>query len=294
MKKTSLLAVLAVLSAGSPTFADVATFEGLPFTGVSSHENGANLTGNSTITNDPYGANTGSTVKKISTFSSGGATLGNTYTKKYSEHNGGGDFEYDFWNGWAYSKETDTVTPGFGNQYSAITGSGAEGSSNYVVGYQPYGEWSILFDDDEDFLGRGFFATNTTYAALDMTNGSAFSKKFGGTSGDDADWFKLTIQGWNGAASTGSVDFYLADFRFTDHSQDYILNSWAFVDLSGLGTLDKLTFGLTSSDNGTYGMNTPAYVAVDNVGAVPEPSTVLLLISGGLGLCALRRHRCKG
>jgi hypothetical protein len=292
MKKTSLLASLASLAVGTCAFANVATFEGLTFTGASDHENGANLSGTSTITNDPYGPGTGSTVEKISSISSGNATLANSYTTAWSDPDGAGDLFYDSWSGWAYSKASDAVTPGFGNQYSSITGSGAGGSTTYAVGYQPYiGEWVVMFDAAEDFSGRGLYATNTTYAALDMHTGSTFSKVFGGASGNDADWFKLTIQGWNGATATGSVEFYLADFRFSNNSQDYILNSWAFVDLSSLGTLDKLTFGLTSSDNSYGSMNTPAYVALDNVGAVPEPSAWILF---GLGLAiagGLRSHR---
>lgn len=278
------MASLALLAVGTCAFANVATFEGLTFTGASDHENGANLSGNSTITNDPYGPGTGSTVEKISNISSGNATLANSYTTAWSAPDGGGDFFYDSWSGWAYSKATDAVTPGFGNQYSSIAGGGADGSASYVVGYQPFvGEWALMFDSAEDFSGRGLYATNTAYAALAMQYGETPAKKFGGASGNDADWFKLTIEGWNGATSTGSVDFYLADFRFASNSQDYILNSWAFVDLSSLGTLNKLTFGLSSSDNGLYGINTPTYVALDNVGAVPEPSTWILF---GLGLAA--------
>lgn len=291
MKKTLFLAALALLAAGSPICAAVATFEGLTYSGISNFENGANLAGNSTTTNDPYGPGTGSTIDKSSSFSSGAASLRNLHTTAWTGSNGTGDFLYDSWSGWAYSKATNISTPGFGNQYSAITGGGVGGTTTYAVGYQPFfGEWAIDFDVAENFDGRGLFATNTTYAALDMENGSFAGKKFGGLSGNDADWFKLTIQGWNGGLSTGSIDFYLADFRFSDNSQDYILDAWAFVDLSTLGTLDKLTFGLTSSDNGNFGMNTPSYVALDNIGAVPEPSTLLLLSSGGLAIWILRRR----
>jgi len=63
-----------------------------------------------------------------------------------------------------------------------------------------------------------------------------------------------------------------------------ILNTWQSVDLSSLSAAKTLTFSLTSSDNGAYGMNTPAYFAMDNLtlSAVPEPSTLALLCVAGI------------
>ena len=37
--------------------------------------------------------------------------------------------------------------------------------------------------------------TNTTYTALSMLNGDSFSKKFGGSTGNDPDYLRLIIQG---------------------------------------------------------------------------------------------------
>ena len=45
--------------------------------------------------------------------------------------------------------------------------------------------------------------TNTTYAYYTMLNGNRFAKKFGGASGADPDWFKLTITGKN---ASGDID----------------------------------------------------------------------------------------
>jgi hypothetical protein len=42
----------------------------------------------------------------------------------------------------------------------------------------------------------------------------------------------------------------------------------------------SVEFGLTSSDNGAWGMNTPAYFVIDTV--VPEPGTLALMMLGGL------------
>ena len=92
--------------------------------------------------------------------------------------------------------------------------------------------------------------------------------------------------------STGSVDFYLADYRYADSSQDYIVNAWEYIDLSSLGSVDELSFSLSSSDNGSFGMNTPNYFAIDNIGVVPEPSAYAM-IAGllALGLVFNRRRK---
>jgi hypothetical protein len=112
--------------------------------------------------------------------------------------------------------------------------------------------------------------TNTTYAALSMRDGDMFAKKFGGPDGTDPDFFVLTIHGVdaNGNA-TGSVDFFLADYRFQDPSLNYIVSSWTTVDLTPLGNAASLTFELSSSDIGPFGMNTPAYFAIDNLVVMP-------------------------
>ena len=141
----------------------------------------------------------------------------------------------------------------------------------------------------------GAYFTNTTYTALSMLQGDSFAKKFGGASGNDADWLKLSILGLNAAnVVTGSVDYYLADYRFADNSLDYIVKNWTYVDLSSLGTVNSLGFALTSSDTGSFGINTPAYFAMDSlsVTAVPEPSHAVLFLSGLalLGVVAKRRH----
>lgn len=212
-----------------------------------------------------------------------GVTFNNTYTAMY-----------DSWSGFAVSNRTDTTTPGYLNQYSAFTGGGAGGSANYAVGYYTTYETStnITFAALTNLAGKGASFTNTTYAALDMLNGGDFgSKKFGGTTGNDADWFKLTISAFVAGSPTGAtVDFYLADFRFADNSLDYIVNDWRTVDFTPLGTVDELRITMSSSDSGPFGMNTPSYFAMDNFpAAVPEPSALASALAG-LGLL-LRRKR---
>jgi hypothetical protein len=188
---------------------------------------------------------------------------------------------------------TDTKTPGFTNQYSAITGSGADGSQTYGVAFT-FGGSVDPFHPNGSFVNLvsgtdpvSIQVTNTTYAYYSMLNGDSFEHAFG-----KGDFFKLTIDGYSGLGGTGKdigeVDFYLANFL---GSNSYIVNTWDTVDLSALAGSESLVFGLESSQNDpNFGMNTPAYFAADNftvaTTAVPEPSSWMLGLSA-VGLILL-------
>jgi len=214
-------------------------------------------------------------------FTSRGVQFNNTY-----------DTTFASWAGFAYSDTTDTTTPGFGNQYSAIAGSGAAGSPKYAIGYDDGFNPAPLITLPSGASPVSMMITNTTYAYLSMKNGDQFAKKFGGPTGNDLDWFKLTILGLNNAnQQTGFVDFFLADFRFPDNTQDYILNTWTPVDLSPLAGASKITFAMTSTDNSFGFMNTPAYFAMDNLVLTPEPGASALVLIGLVTLCTIRNRR---
>jgi hypothetical protein len=194
--------------------------------------------------------------------------------------------DWGSWDGFAASTTTDTETGDYSNQYSAIPGGGAGGSATYAVGFwSSFAPEGPLLELESGLSLGGVFLTNTTYAYVSMIDGNFWAKKFGGVSGDDPDWFLLGIQAFDaGGVQTGNLDFYLADFRFVDSDLDYILGDWTFLDLSTLGPVKSLRFSLSSSDNGDFGMNTPAYFALDRLSYVPEPGVGLLV---GLGLVAL-------
>src|SRR5690606_17763153 len=96
-----------------------------------------------------------------------------------------------------------------------------------------------------------------TYAFYDMLEGSDYSKKF-----EENDWFKVIIRGYSGNTLTGTVEFYLADFR---DGNSLIVRDWTKVSLSSLGTVDRLTLTFDSSDKGFFGVNTPKYVCLDDL-----------------------------
>ena len=215
-------------------------------------------------------------------FVSGGVTFENTYNALWGT-----------WDGFAASTTTDSVNGGFGNQYSARTGAGYGGSATYGVGYENTfdGRVPTLYLDDEVVMDS-VQITNTTYAYDSILNGDFAGKPFGGTSGDDEDWFLLTIDGFDSTgAHAGFVELYLADYRFADNSLDYILKEWVEVDLTSLGGIASLEFSMTSSDVGEFGINTPTYFAMDDLAqAIPEPASGLLVGIGFTSMSVARRR----
>lgn len=208
---------------------------------------------------------TGTDASGDSVFVSGSAKFHNSFNGYWSA-------------GWAYSNVVDTTTVGYTNTYGSFTGGGQGSSSNYAVGKD--GAKIIIDQAGKGGVVNGVYITNGTYAALSMKNGDQFAKKFGGTDGNDKDWFLLTIKGYaQGTLKLDSVDFYLADFRFDDNEKDYMVTAWEYVDLTTLGEVDSLLFSLTSSDNGAWGMNTPAYFCLDQL-EVAAPTGVENLASG--------------
>jgi len=246
----------------------------------------------------PETFNNGATA--LGGFNEGGVRFSNTYNPAY-----GGYMQ----NGFAITNSTNTTTAGYTNQYSSIVGKGANNSTNYGI---VNSKGTISFNGlgvDVDSLK----ITNTTYAALSMKDGDSFAKKFGslnnaggtpdGTNG--ADYFRVWIvaNAENGTKIDSTV-FYLADFRATDNTQDYIVNTWKNIDLTFITQpISSLNFRIESSDVGTYGMNTPGFFAIDNVSVskgaslsentlstvsvYPNPIQNELVISGENGLIEL-------
>lgn len=231
------------------------------------YENGENLTG---------------------AFTSGGASFNNYF-----------DTIYGSWEGFAYSTEGDTTTAGYLNQYSVFTGGGSDAAGGavpgnaFAVGYVGYATIPTITFAPGESRPLSLRVTNTSYAALSILDGYFGAKKFGGITGNDPDFFKLTVTALDAVHSTiGALDVFLADYRFADNAQDYLLRDWTLVDLSSFGAgVSELQFTLASSDNHPlYGMNTPGYFAIDNVVAVPEPGSGALWLTG-LVACGARRRR---
>ncbi len=198
-------------------------------------------------------------------FISDSATFNNSYDPTYGD-----------WSGWAYSNVSDITTPNFVNQYAAYAPQTAQGSgqntANYAVAFD-FAPGASTITLPAGYRPESVAITNATYPALVMLTGqggNGFARQF-----QQGDYFLLTITGLNAQGqSTGTVPFYLANYQFTNPAQDYVVSNWTNVDLSSLGAgTTELSFGLTSTDTGMYGINTPTYFALDNLAVAPAGGT---------------------
>ena len=168
------------------------------------------------------------------------------------------DQQYHLWSGgFAVSNIVNVDTAGYKNMYASFAGSGADKSKNYLVSTD---NSSIKLPASVQLISLAI--TNSTYAALSMKMGDAYAKKF---TGKDKDFFKVVVKGFLKGVVKDSLEIYLANFQFIDSTQNYIQKDWNTVDLSQFIAVDSLNFKLKSSDNGVYGMNTPAYFTIDNI-----------------------------
>ena len=118
---------------------------------------------------------------------------------------------------------------------------------------QTYGE-TIDIDNAEGVLIRGLYYTNSSYTANSILNGDSYS----GGPFDATDWLTCTITGVSADGSKTTVDIELAK------NGSYV-KTWEYADLTPLGKVVQLSFAFTGSRTGQYGLNTPAYICVDDI-----------------------------
>lgn len=219
-----------------------------------------------------------------------------------------------YWSEFSISNMNDVVTPGFGNQYSAYPGSGADNSETFAMLYS-----NGFISATTSYISiDSFYIANATYSALSMLSGDAggYGKEFGtSVSGDihgnipdgsnGEDFYRVWVYG---ADEFGNIFdsslVYLADYRFADNTQDYISDDWLKVDLTTFSApVSTVTFKIESSDTTGGFINTPTYFAVDNVSVkyglgfnenqlnnvsmYPNPATNELMIKGEEGILTI-------
>ena len=136
---------------------------------------------------------------------------------------------------------------------------GAVAGKNFVVWTGSYTDYDGITLKEAATV-PGMYVCNTPWVVDAILNGDGMSSDDGAPFGDN-DYFTLTVKGsLDGVAVNAEVKVELAK------GKQYI-KDWTYVDLRPLGKINALKFQLTGSKKNDYGMTTPAYFALDNLGA---------------------------
>lgn len=170
------------------------------------------------------------------------------------------------------------------NQCSVYSGtSGAKnggygGSSNFAVlsGYvdafnSSFATRPVLNFTSGSGVVEGTYVCLPSYTYGVIMNGITFGSSGTATPLKDiangTGYLKLLAYGFNGSTPTNGgtpVTMYLA--RYANHLPVVApVTAWTYFDLSGLGTVTRVEFNFEGNDTGSFGLNTPAYVCMDNV-----------------------------
>lgn len=182
--------------------------------------------------------------------------------------------------GFVASRSTDNAfhEPMYQYQFTVMPAGGVDGEGTpfLAANWDSYTDGTVTENDDRtcvieyegldgdsprQFYPQSMMLTNTCYAYYSMLNGDNIAKKF-----VEGDYLKLIIHGVHADGSESVVDAYLAHCGSVP--EEGILKTWKRVDLSELGLCSYIYFTMESSDNGEWGMNTPAYFAIDKFTAI--------------------------
>lgn len=170
------------------------------------------------------------------------------------------------------------------NQCSVYSGThganngGYGGSSNFAVmfGYvdgfnSTYATRPILNFTSGSGVIEGMQICLSSYTYGVIQNGNAFGPSGVATPLSDVangtGYFKLLAYGFDGNTPTNNgdpVEIFLAKYNNYLPVVSPLIN-WTYFDLSALGNVTRVEFNFEGNDSGTYGLNTPAYICIDNV-----------------------------
>jgi hypothetical protein len=106
---------------------------------------------------------------------------------------------------------------------------------------------------------------NSLYLANIIKYGNDEIDRFGGNLRVIPDWYKISIKGIGlKNECTGIIDFFLADYRFDNNEEDYLIEKWKYIDLRELSKVKRLEISLSSSYDNEYG-EMIKYFCLDNL-----------------------------
>ncbi len=204
------------------------------------------------------------------------------------------DDEYNFWNGgmalsqWNIRSNTGTNTGdwwySWNNQCSvyntastdgANTGAGAGGSNTFAVinGYSDNNSMSSMaqfsFTANAEYTVESIEICPPSYLYGVITAGNQVESLDANSLINAKGWFKIMAYGYdaNGDPTNGGlpVEKYICDYRADANPKVPIATTWQTWDLSALGKVNTVKFNFDGSDKGSFGLNTPAYMCIDDI-----------------------------
>lgn len=152
----------------------------------------------------------------------------------------------------------------------ANKGGGVDGSNTFAVifGYDSdYAQGAeFSFSGSKEYVVERMEICPTAYVYGVITQGNPFTT--GHPLAADSGWFRVLAYGYDaqGNLTNGGqpVVKYICDYRNRDNATE-IAKTWIGWDLSALGKVNKVKFNFQGSDSGEWGLNTPAYLCIDNI-----------------------------
>ena len=162
--------------------------------------------------------------------------------------------------------------------YYANNAGGAAQGDNYAVWNKSYGGGDIIKLNGAARQVSGVAVTNNSAVVNAIISGDGMSMEEAGNGlpFHQGDYIKLVFTGSKAGTTTGTIEFYLADFRDNNQTYDWTYaEAWQWVDLTALGEVDQISIDFISTkqntyDGQTYYVSTPMYACFDNLGGKKE------------------------
>ncbi len=162
----------------------------------------------------------------------------------------GGQYGYSE-GGVAISNYIDAQTDSLHSYTDQLAVPMSNGSRNFAVVFD---EATVLFADSVAREVKSLDMIGTTYMLSVARLGNETARALTLST----DYFNVNIEGFNGTQSTGTVKVALC-------ASGGFMTKWCTCSLSALGKVTSLKFTMEGSDTGQWGLNTPAYFALDNI-----------------------------
>ena len=137
------------------------------------------------------------------------------------------------------------------------TSAGNRGSDNFAVVFDAgvYNPATLAMKDGVARVFESVCVNNTCYTLNILINGNDYAAPMAKNG-----FFKVVATGYVGDVVVGTSEYFLA-------RNIYFVSEWMKWDLSKLGAVDKVVFSIAGSPEqyGDWGINTPAYFAIDDV-----------------------------